>query len=213
MAPGDIDPTDRFLYRWYLQAFPRRSPVNDLARISRLCVPVQHYALPGYHWYSGNWWSLARTLLRLHLYWLLPLQSVFSPFLLACLLVLRPPSLDFLPNYLFTALSSFSWVCWIAPNNVKLNQLFGVTHGLAMGVITFDWGQIIGFNGSPLANPWWSAANIGIALLCFTWLIVPILYASDLYYLFLSLLIADYLLIVHQHLVQRVLTHGLLRII
>ena len=76
-----------------------------------------------------------------------------------------PPPLDFFPNYLFTALSSFSWVCWVAPNNVKLNQLFGITHGLAMGVITFDWGQITSFYGSPLANPWWSAANAGIALL------------------------------------------------
>src|ERR1700755_2630996 len=48
--------------------------------------------------------------------------------------------LDFFPSYLFTALSSFSWVCWIAPNNAKVNQLFGVTHGLAMGILTFDWG-------------------------------------------------------------------------
>ena len=35
--------------------------------------------------------------------------------------------LDFLPSYLFTALLSFSWVCWIAPHNAKINQLFGVT--------------------------------------------------------------------------------------
>jgi hypothetical protein len=91
-----------------------------------------------------------------------------------------------LPSYLFTALSSFSWVCWIAPNNVKINQLFGITHGLAMGVITFDWGQISGFNGSPLPTPWWSAANVGIALLLFTWFIVPVLYVSVLDYLFLS---------------------------
>ncbi|KAF8264241.1 OPT oligopeptide transporter protein-domain-containing protein [Lactarius quietus] len=61
---------------------------------------------------------------------------------------------NFLPSYLFTALSSFSWVCWIAPNNVKLNQLFGVTHGLAMSVLTFDWGQI---TASPYTNTWYSA--------------------------------------------------------
>jgi hypothetical protein len=63
---------------------------------------------------------------------------------------------------------------------VKLNQLFGVTHGLGMGVITFDWGQIIGFHGSPLPTPWWSAANVGIALLIFTWFLVPVLYVSDM---------------------------------
>ncbi len=83
--------------------------------------------------------------------------------------------LDFLPSYLFTALSSFSWACWIAPKNVKVNQLFGVTHGLAMGVLTFDWGQI-SFNGSPLPIPWWAAANVGVTVAFFYWFLVPIFY-------------------------------------
>jgi hypothetical protein len=68
---------------------------------------------------------------------------------------------------------------------VKVNQFFGVTHGLAMSVITFDWGQITAFTGSPLPTPWWSAANTGIALLLFSWFLVPVLYVSDIYYLFL----------------------------
>jgi hypothetical protein len=83
--------------------------------------------------------------------------------------------LDFLPSYLFTALSSFSWVCWIAPNNAKVNQLFGVSHGLAMGILTFDWGQIA-FVGSPLPIPWWAAANIGFSVAFFSWFLLPILY-------------------------------------
>ncbi|KAF8260563.1 OPT oligopeptide transporter protein-domain-containing protein [Lactarius quietus] len=89
---------------------------------------------------------------------------------------------NFFPSYLFTALSSFSWVCWIAPNNVKLNQMFGVTHGLAMGVLTLDWGQITAFNGSPLPTPWWAAANIGIAVIFFSWFLVPILYYTNTWY-------------------------------
>ncbi|KAF8264397.1 OPT oligopeptide transporter protein-domain-containing protein [Lactarius quietus] len=89
---------------------------------------------------------------------------------------------NFLPSYLFTALSSFSWVCWIAPNNVKLNQMFGVTHGLAMSVLTFDWGQITAFNGSPLPTPWWAAANTGIAIVFFFWFLVPILYYTNTWY-------------------------------
>ncbi|KAF8264679.1 OPT oligopeptide transporter [Lactarius quietus] len=89
---------------------------------------------------------------------------------------------NFLPSYLFTALSSFSWVCWIAPNNVKLNQMFGVTHGLAMGVLTFDWGKITSFNGSPLPIPWWAAANNGIALVLFSWFLAPILYYTNTWY-------------------------------
>ena len=57
-----------------------------------------------------------------------------------------------------------------------------------MGVFTFDWGQISGFNGSPLVNPWWSAANVGIAVLFFTWFLVPVLYVGGIYYLYLSVL-------------------------
>ena len=48
----------------------------------------------------------------------------------------------FLPGYLFQALSYFSWVCWIAPENIVVNQLFGYVSGLGMSSITFDWAQI-----------------------------------------------------------------------
>ncbi|KAF8265720.1 OPT oligopeptide transporter [Lactarius quietus] len=89
---------------------------------------------------------------------------------------------NFLPSYLFAALSSFSWVCWIAPNNVKLNQMFGVKHGLAMSVLTFDWGQIIAVTSSPLATPWWAAVNNGIAIVFFAWFLVPILYYTNTWY-------------------------------
>jgi hypothetical protein len=31
-------------------------------------------------------------------------------------------------------------VCWIKPNNIVVNQLFGVNYGLAMGMVTFgEW--------------------------------------------------------------------------
>lgn len=81
----------------------------------------------------------------------------------------------FVPGYLFQALSYFSWVCWIAPENVVVNQMFGYVHGLGMSLITFDWSQISfigehvlvawhrcahGCLGSPLATPWWAEANI-----------------------------------------------------
>jgi hypothetical protein len=56
------------------------------------------------------------------------------------------------PGYLFTALSMFNWVCWIAPNNVVINVLFGTNSGLGMSVLTFDWGMIA-FIGSPLVTP------------------------------------------------------------
>jgi hypothetical protein len=56
------------------------------------------------------------------------------------------------PGYLFTGLSMFNWVCWIAPNNLTVNTLFGTATGLGMSVLTFDW-SMISFIGSPLVTP------------------------------------------------------------
>lgn len=56
------------------------------------------------------------------------------------------------PGFLFTALSIFNWVCWIAPNNIVVNTLFGYASGLGMGFLTFDW-AMISYVGSPLVVP------------------------------------------------------------
>ena len=53
------------------------------------------------------------------------------------------------PGFLFQALSVFSFLCWALPDNVPVNQLFGVYSGLGMSVLTFDWTQI-SWIGSPL---------------------------------------------------------------
>lgn len=62
--------------------------------------------------------------------------------------------------FIVSALSYFSWVTWIRPNDPGLSilflvdcqlispsiiviaQLFGYVHGLGMSMITFDWNQI-----------------------------------------------------------------------
>jgi OPT family small oligopeptide transporter len=87
----------------------------------------------------------------------------------------------FVPGYLFQALSFFNWVCWIAPNNIKVNHLFGYTSGLGMSLITFDWGQIT-YIGSPLATPWWAEANIAAGFAFFFWVLAPILYYTNTWY-------------------------------
>ncbi|TDL23824.1 small oligopeptide transporter [Rickenella mellea] len=86
----------------------------------------------------------------------------------------------FFPGYLFTALSYFSWVCWIAPNNVALKQMFGYASGMGMSMLTFDWTQI-GYIGSPLATPWWAAVNITAGFVIFYWVLTPILYFSNVW--------------------------------
>ncbi|TDL15604.1 OPT oligopeptide transporter [Rickenella mellea] len=87
----------------------------------------------------------------------------------------------FFPGYIFSALSYFSWVCWIAPNNVKVNQMFGYNSGLGMSLITFDWSQIA-YIGSPLATPWWAEANIAVGFVFFFWFVAPILYYKNVWY-------------------------------
>ncbi|KIO25491.1 hypothetical protein M407DRAFT_210540 [Tulasnella calospora MUT 4182] len=84
----------------------------------------------------------------------------------------------FLPGYLFSALSYFSWVCWIAPNNIVVNQLFGVVHGLGGSLLTFDWSQIA-YIGSPLATPWWAEANVAAGFFFFFWFLTPVLYYTN----------------------------------
>lgn len=84
----------------------------------------------------------------------------------------------FVPGYLFTGLSMFSWVCWIVPENVTVNALFGVNSGLGMSMLTFDWGMIA-FTGSPLVTPWWSELNTAVAFILIYWIIAPILYCKS----------------------------------
>ncbi|KAJ7667527.1 OPT oligopeptide transporter [Mycena polygramma] len=86
-----------------------------------------------------------------------------------------------IPGYLFTSLSFFNWICWVAPNNVTMNALFGASSGLGMSIISFDW-SMISFIGSPLATPWWSTMNtIASVLFCF-WFLTPIVYFKNVFF-------------------------------
>ncbi|KAH8101387.1 OPT oligopeptide transporter, partial [Cristinia sonorae] len=87
----------------------------------------------------------------------------------------------FIPGYLFTGLSIFTWVCWIKPDNIIVNQLFGYQSGLGMSLITFDWSQIA-YIGSPLATPWWAQANVAVGFVAFFWILTPILYYTNTFY-------------------------------
>lgn len=69
-------------------------------------------------------------------------------------------------------------MCWIAPKSKIVNQLFGVTTGLGMSVITFDWSQITWIS-SPLIIPWWAEVNIFVGFVLLYWIVVPILYYTN----------------------------------
>ncbi|KAK9481136.1 OPT oligopeptide transporter protein-domain-containing protein [Lipomyces japonicus] len=64
----------------------------------------------------------------------------------------------FIPDYLFTALSTFNWPTWIAPTNKKLAYVMGSRIGMGFNPITtFDW-SVINFS-TPLILPFYTHAN------------------------------------------------------
>ncbi|KAK0483128.1 OPT oligopeptide transporter protein-domain-containing protein [Armillaria luteobubalina] len=85
---------------------------------------------------------------------------------------------SFVPGFLFSAVSIFSFLCWAWPNNVPVNQLFGVYSGLGMSILTFDWTQI-SWIGSPLMVPWWAQVHVAVGFVVFYWILTPILYYTN----------------------------------
>uniref|UniRef100_A0A8H7N1U6 OPT family small oligopeptide transporter n=1 Tax=Bionectria ochroleuca TaxID=29856 RepID=A0A8H7N1U6_BIOOC len=82
------------------------------------------------------------------------------------------------PDFLFPALGYFTWVCWIAPKNAVVNQVFGMKSGIGLLPFTFDWAQIA-YTGSPLVVPTWAILNILASLVFWIYIISPALYYSN----------------------------------
>ncbi|EGX90343.1 Oligopeptide transporter OPT [Cordyceps militaris CM01] len=87
----------------------------------------------------------------------------------------------FLPGLLMPALSYFSVITWFAPKNVIIANLFGVTSGLGLFPMTFDWAQIT-YVGSPLLVPFWAAVNVVAGLVVVMWFIAPLCYYANVLY-------------------------------
>lgn len=86
-----------------------------------------------------------------------------------------------LPGYIFTGLSTFAFICWAAPTNKVLNNLFGMTTGLGYLPITFDWSQIA-YNTSPLVIPFWAQANVFSGWFFVYAVAAPILYYTNTWF-------------------------------
>ena len=97
----------------------------------------------------------------------------------------------FFPGLMFTALSYFTWICWIAPRNAVVNQLFGMQTGLGLSPITFDWSQVA-YNTNPLLSPSWAAVNVFAGFAAFFWIVVPgIFYTNTWFTAYLPLMTSD----------------------
>ncbi|KAF9320893.1 hypothetical protein BG003_004451 [Podila horticola] len=87
---------------------------------------------------------------------------------------------QWIPGFLFPALSAIAWVCWIDPKNHVLSQIGG-PDALGIGAITLDWNTVISYLGSPLVTPWWAQVNIGIGFVLIAYILYPILYYNNVW--------------------------------
>ncbi|KAG6008048.1 hypothetical protein E4U21_005061 [Claviceps maximensis] len=92
-----------------------------------------------------------------------------------------------IPTVFARFLSIFGFVCWIAPQNVVVNQLFGTFTGLGLVPITFDWMTISSFLNSPLQTPLFAILNIGFGFLICMFGAIGLAYAGPDYYKYLPL--------------------------
>ena len=87
-----------------------------------------------------------------------------------------------IPGVLFQGLSVFSFVTWIKPRNIVLNQLFGGFSGLSLIPLTFDWTYVTAYLSDPLLSP--TLAHINTLAGLFFFVILPticIAYSGALY--------------------------------
>lgn len=80
------------------------------------------------------------------------------------------------PGYLFIMLTSISWVCWIGPKSILVNQLGSGMNGLGIGSFGIDWSTISSYLGTPFASPWFASANIAVGFVLVMYVMTPITY-------------------------------------
>jgi OPT family small oligopeptide transporter len=83
------------------------------------------------------------------------------------------------PGYLFTALSTFNWMTWIAPQNFTLAILTGSSLGLALfnPITTFDW-NVATSSYAALAQPFFSTCHMYISSILGGLIILGIYYSN-----------------------------------
>ncbi|KAF4764871.1 hypothetical protein N7455_004899 [Penicillium solitum] len=85
------------------------------------------------------------------------------------------------PDYIWTSLSTFAFVTWIAPTNQKVNTIFGMNSGLGLIPISIDWTQI-NYAGYPLMTPFYITCNAFAVVVLFYLFLSPILYYTNVWY-------------------------------
>ncbi|KAG9250828.1 OPT oligopeptide transporter protein-domain-containing protein [Emericellopsis atlantica] len=94
---------------------------------------------------------------------------------------------EWVPQVFAQFLQLFMFACWIAPNNVVVNQVFGGQTGLGLLPISFDWNVISGFLLSPLQTPAFAIANVGFGIVIMFIGVIGLAWAGPDYYRYLPL--------------------------
>jgi hypothetical protein len=81
-----------------------------------------------------------------------------------------------MPGYLFPALTSLSWVCWVFSKSVTAQQLGSGMKGLGIGAFTLDWATVSSFLLSPLVSPFFATVNIFFCYVLFVYVVMPTAY-------------------------------------
>nr|POE63792.1 oligopeptide transporter 4 [Quercus suber] len=80
------------------------------------------------------------------------------------------------PGYLFTTLTSISWVCWVFSKSVTAQQIGSGMRGLGLGALTLDWSVVASFLSSPLVSPFFSIVNVFAGYFLIVYIAIPIGY-------------------------------------
>ncbi|KAA8536342.1 hypothetical protein F0562_028820 [Nyssa sinensis] len=87
-----------------------------------------------------------------------------------------------LPGYLFTTLTSISWICWVFSKSVTAQQIGSGMRGLGLGAITLDWSAVASYLYSPLVSPFFAIVNVSVGYVFIVYLAIPLAYwGLDLY--------------------------------
>lgn len=83
------------------------------------------------------------------------------------------------PNFIWTSLSNFNWITWIAPNNRDLNTITGSNNGLGVNPFpTFDWNILLWDSADPLMVPFFSTFNRFIGVFISFWVVLGFWYGN-----------------------------------
>ncbi|CAG8570722.1 22811_t:CDS:10 [Cetraspora pellucida] len=86
---------------------------------------------------------------------------------------------QFVPQYMFTWLTSMALLCLIAPYSKTIKQLGSGYHGVGILNISLDWNSI-GQIG-PLFTPWWAQVNFYCGVILGAWIITPLAYYYNVF--------------------------------